>query len=454
MVVLPLLFAALIITSMLSTFNARSGMTRIAMKSLGFKTEELEKYAENQWNLLVANKFSDKPEYVRAAQNAVLSYAQSIIRDDSELIFAVDGAGNLLSSTSELRLSAEERDRIVDYTGQFRTGWVEMPAGRKERVGYLFHFHPFDWYIFVTEERRSFYHEVREILVQNSIVLVVATLLLLGLILLLSFYLARPVERVVRAMRRMTASKNFTERVSVEYADEIGRLAHQFNIMNTDLDGAYTQVRNFALRESYARKEVSGRERETLKVLGRAAEYKYPESRIHIKRVALYARLFLKVLGHGEGEQRLIYFTAPLHDIGNLGIVDSILLKRGELTPDEFEIIKTHTQIAYDILRNTESPYLQAGARIALTHHERHDGSGYPNGLRGEEIPLFGRIVGLVDVFDSLTSWRPYREAWSFSQSLDYVLEQRGAQFDPKMVDLLESNISDIRMIFESNRED
>jgi response regulator RpfG family c-di-GMP phosphodiesterase len=224
--------------------------------------------------------------------------------------------------------------------------------------------------------------------------------------------------------------------------------------MSADLDSAYGQVRDFALREALARKKVTEREYETLHVLGKAAEYKYPESRAHIKRVGLYARLIMKLIGETEENQELMFFAAPLHDIGNLGVVDAILLKRDELTPEEFEIVKTHTQIAYDILRYSQSPFLQSGAQIALTHHERFDGTGYPNALCGEDIPLYGRIVGLVDVFDALVSRRPYREPWSFDKSLQYILERNGTQFDPELVDLFTGRIDDIRLIYETNREE
>jgi response regulator RpfG family c-di-GMP phosphodiesterase len=454
LIVLPLLFMSLIITTALSTFNARSGMTRIAMKSLGFKTEELKKYAENQWDLVVTNNLSDNPNYISAAKNAVKSYAGSIIRDDTELIFAVHQDGSILMSTTELMLSESERNYLADRLLGEQSGWIETSVGREIRVGYFFFFEPFNWFVFVTESRKAFYREVREILIQNGIILIVTSSILIILLLPFSHYIARPLVRVVNAMKRMVKENDFSHRVMVEYADEIGHLAHQFNIMSIDLEDAYQQVREFALKEFLSRKKVSDRERETLTVLGRAAEYKYPESRVHIQRVALYARLLTKALGSDEKEQLLIHLAAPLHDIGNMGIVDTILLNRGDLTDEEFEILKTHTQIAYDILHNSESPYLQAGASIALTHHERYDGSGYPNALQGDEIPLYGRIVGLVDVFDVMTSHRPYREAYSFPDAAEFIRSNRGILFDPELVDLFFTHIDEVRMIFETHREE
>ena len=160
------------------------------------------------------------------------------------------------------------------------------------------------------------------------------------------------------------------------------------------------------------------------------------------------------LLGEDESNQDLIYYAAPLHDVGKIGIPDHILLKKGRLTSEEFEIIKEHSQIGSDILKNTKSHYLRAGAVIALTHHECFDGSGYPDGLRGTEIPLFGRIVGLVDVFDALTTDRPYKKAWSFAKAFELLDLERGKHFDSEMVDLFITNADQVKRIYENYREE
>ena len=129
-----------------------------------------------------------------------------------------------------------------------------------------------------------------------------------------------------------------------------------------------------------------------------------------------------------------------LHDIGKIAIPDSILLKPAALTPEEFETIKAHTVLGYDLLKGSRSEILAEGAIIALTHHERWDGTGYPRGLAGDEIPVAGRIVSIVDVFDALISERPYKRAWTSERALSYISEKRGTQFDPALVDIFVGN--------------
>lgn len=155
----------------------------------------------------------------------------------------------------------------------------------------------------------------------------------------------------------------------------------------------------------------------------------------HARRIGCTCVLLAFRLGLPEREVELIRRAAPLHDIGKVGIPDAILLKRGELTNDEFDVLKTHTTIGAQILWGSHSPVLRLARRIALSHHERWDGSGYPFGLRGERIPLAGRIVALADVFDALTHERPYKEAWPVARALDDIHERAGRQFDPSIVE-------------------
>lgn len=143
------------------------------------------------------------------------------------------------------------------------------------------------------------------------------------------------------------------------------------------------------------------REHETLQILGKTAEYKDPETGAHVARVAHYSRLLARESGQNEKMQEILFYAAPFHDIGKVGIPDVILLKEGKLNEGEFGLMKTHSAIGYDILKTSKSEYLKAGAVIAFTHHEKFDGTGYPNGLKGETIPLVGRIVAIADVFDA-----------------------------------------------------
>jgi putative two-component system response regulator len=203
-----------------------------------------------------------------------------------------------------------------------------------------------------------------------------------------------------------------------------------------------------------ATREILARERETLFCLGRAAEYRDPETGAHILRMAHYSRLIAARLGLSDDEQQLILSAAPMHDIGKLGTPDNILLKPGRLTPEEFEIMKQHAMIGYRILKDSSSRVLQAGAEIARTHHEKFDGSGYPDGLRGESIPLHGRIVAVADVFDALTSERPYKKAWEIARALEFLRDGSGTHFDPRCVDAFLRDTDEVLAIRERYRDD
>jgi putative two-component system response regulator len=139
-------------------------------------------------------------------------------------------------------------------------------------------------------------------------------------------------------------------------------------------------------------------------------------------------------MGLSEGDQYLLLEAAPMHDIGKVGIADKILLKPGRLEPEEFEIMKRHAMIGYELLQGSSSRVLQAGADIARGHHEKFDGSGYPEGLKGEDIPIFSRIVAVADVFDALTSERPYKKAWEVEAAVDFLKAGSGSHFDPACV--------------------
>jgi len=195
-------------------------------------------------------------------------------------------------------------------------------------------------------------------------------------------------------------------------------------------------------------------EYEALEVLSKAGEYKDPETASHIARVAHYSKLLAKAYGLCEKEQNIIYYAAPLHDIGKIGIADAILLKPGKLTGDEFTSMQEHPSIGAAILHGKKNVFLQAGEIIALSHHEKYNGKGYSQGLQGESIPLYGRIVAVADVFDALTSKRSYKEAWSFEKALNLLIEEKGEHFDPKIVDLFVENIDKVKIIYEKFQED
>lgn len=227
------------------------------------------------------------------------------------------------------------------------------------------------------------------------------------------------------------------------------------NILETKSSLNNTQNFNKILKQKVDKvtKALQKSEYEALEVLSKAAEYKDPETASHIARVSHYSKLLAKVYGLSIKEQDIIYYAAPLHDIGKIGIIDDILLKPGKLSPDEFNEMKRHSMIGAEILSGKANIFLKAGEIIALSHHERYDGGGYPNGLKANAIPLYGRIVAIADVFDALTSKRPYKEAWSFDKALDLLVNQKGKHFDSTLVELFVKNITEVKVIYKQFQE-
>ena len=196
------------------------------------------------------------------------------------------------------------------------------------------------------------------------------------------------------------------------------------------------------------------RERETIFCLARAAEYRDPETGAHILRMAQFSRLIAAGLGFSEEMQQMIFEAAPMHDIGKVATPDHILLKPARLLPDEFEIMKRHARAGHEILAGCASPIMQTAAVIALSHHEKYDGSGYPNALAADDIPLSGRIVALADVFDALTSERPYKRAWSVEDTAAFIREFSGKHFDPLCVEVLFDHWQQVLAIRQANLDD
>ncbi|MCU4674934.1 response regulator [Catenovulum sp. 2E275] len=199
--------------------------------------------------------------------------------------------------------------------------------------------------------------------------------------------------------------------------------------------------------------ELKRTQLQVIQVLGRASEYKDNETGMHVIRMSHYSKIIALALGFTENQADLLLHAAPMHDVGKIGIPDSIMLKPARLTDEEMNIMRTHPQIGADILGDGDSDLLKLARTIALTHHEKWDGTGYPNNLKGDDIPIEGRIVALADVFDALTSKRPYKEAWSIEKTLDFIHSQKGAHFDPVLVDLLNQEIDKILEVYHKWQE-
>ncbi|MCR8634780.1 HD domain-containing phosphohydrolase [Paenibacillus radicis (ex Xue et al. 2023)] len=183
---------------------------------------------------------------------------------------------------------------------------------------------------------------------------------------------------------------------------------------------------------------------EILHLLARTSEFRDDMTGQHTNRVGEMAGMIAQTMALSKQEVELIRLAAPLHDLGKIGIPDEILLKPGRFTPEEFEYMKSHTSIGASILEGSLFPVLKVAEEIAMSHHEKWDGTGYPKGLKGDEIPFVARIVALADFFDALTHERPYKRAWTVSEALSEIDKQRGLHFDPQIVDAFKSIVQKI----------
>jgi putative two-component system response regulator len=191
-------------------------------------------------------------------------------------------------------------------------------------------------------------------------------------------------------------------------------------------------------------REVRDTQLEIIRRLGRAAEYKDNETGMHVIRMSKSCQLLARAIGLSEDHAEMLLYASPMHDIGKIGIPDYILLKPGKLNEAEWEVMKQHAKIGSDIVGGHDSELLHMASVIALTHHEKWNGSGYPNQLKGEGIPLEGRITALCDVFDALTSERPYKKAWPVAQAIDYINAESGKHFDPRLTTAFNRILPDI----------
>jgi response regulator RpfG family c-di-GMP phosphodiesterase len=225
--------------------------------------------------------------------------------------------------------------------------------------------------------------------------------------------------------------------------------SNKLNEWNRYLIEIYSSNVSVAFENLYLNEEVENTQREIIFTLGEIAETRSKETGFHVKRVAEYSKLLALKYGLPEDEAELIRLASSMHDVGKVAIPDAIMNKPGKLVPEEFEIMKEHANYGYAMLNHTNSKMIQTAAIIAHQHHERYNGSGYPNGLSGESIHLYGRIVALADVFDALGSQRVYKRAWTNEDILTYFRKERGEHFDPVLVDMFFEILPEILKIKE-----
>ena len=254
-VVLPLLLVTIILVGVSAVFSSTTGITRVTQEFLDFKAGELQKQAESQWGLLVENGFTNRPDMVQAMQAGVLSYAQSLVRSDTEAIIAFDASGAVVQSTQPFEINDADRSRLAEVFAARNTALVSTTLAGAERVGKGFYFAPFDWFYMIVESREVFYRDIERIIRESAIILGVAVVASLALLLLFSGQLTRPIAAISASMRVIIENADLTERVPIEFKDETGELAHTFNIMLGELDKAYKQIKNFAFQAVLAQKK-------------------------------------------------------------------------------------------------------------------------------------------------------------------------------------------------------
>ena len=241
-----------------------------------------------------------------------------------------------------------------------------------------------------------------------------------------------------------------------KYAQDLAEVHKQEKAKRKELESVNLQLKEYAGALNSTINKLKGTNAElkdayldTIYRLSLAAEYKDEDTGSHIARTSKYCALIANKLGLSSKDVDIIFWASPMHDIGKVGMPDAIMLKPGKLTAAEFDILKTHTTIGAKILSGSKAEMIIVAEQIALTHHEKWNGTGYPQGLKGEEIPLVGRIVGLVDVFDALTTKRPYKDPYPIEVALEIIKTERGKHFDPDVVDVFLQNIETILQIRE-----
>lgn len=283
--------------------------------------------------------------------------------------------------------------------------------------------------------------------------LTLVSLVFLGLIIAntsrtIQRHVKAPLEVLVADARKAYRSN---QPVNPEHYDtlEFSSVADEFNLFNSEIVAHRDMLREKNRQLLALNDEIESTLRETVYTMGVIEEQRSKETSFHTKRVSLLSRILARKLGLPEKEVDLLEAASPLHDIGKLGIPDEILFKPSSLTPAEFKVMENHTNLGYAMLRHSRRDILMAASIIAQQHHEHWDGTGYPLGLKGEEIHVFGRIVALVDVFDALYTTRVYKDAWDLDAVVDWISKERGKQFDPKLVDIFLESVDEFVAVFE-----
>lgn len=239
---------------------------------------------------------------------------------------------------------------------------------------------------------------------------------------------------------------NYQITQTINRPDELGEISYSIKDMANSIDEGIEQIASL-------NEEIINTQKEIIYTMGEIAETRSKETGNHVKRVAQYSKILALKSGLSEEESEMLKLASPMHDIGKVGIPDHILNKPGKLTVDEFEIMKTHASLGYEMLKHSNKKILQAAAIVSNEHHEKYNGKGYPRGLKGEDIHIYGRITAITDVFDALGSDRVYKKKWNDEDIFQFFKEERGEHFDPKLIDIFFENIDEI-LAFRDTHQD
>lgn len=295
--------------------------------------------------------------------------------------------------------------------------------------------------IIVLEEEKEFAYHLLNKYEQWFILLLIAGALFIATA---AYYVAtsliRPVITLSNMAKKITRTQDYTQKVTVDRDDEVGQLSDAFNTMIGGMDKALEEI--IALN-----KEIEDTQREVVFTMGSIGESRSKETGNHVKRVAEYTKLLALHYGLDEEESEMLRQASPMHDIGKVAIPDAVLNKPGRFDEEERKIMDTHAALGFDMLKNSHRSLLMMAATVAHEHHEKWDGSGYPRGLSGEDIHIYGRITALADVFDALGSDRVYKKAWDNAKIFAFFNEEKGKHFDPKLIDIFFDHLDEFLAI-------
>jgi len=359
-------------------------------------------------------------------------------------VFIMNSKGTIVSSNNEIKIPINKEysektliKKILKNDEEKYNSFSLDIMGEKRLVAYN-SIENCDWFIVSTIPYTYLHSESKDLMWNIVFIGLICLVCAVPVSFIISSSISSPLIKLKNIMDEAQSGK-LDVKLTDNNSDEIAEIATGFNDM-------ISSIRLLI-------KDNIDTQNEIVFKLGAVTEARSQETGNHIIRVAYYSKLIAMKLGVSEEDADILKMASTLHDIGKISIPDRVLLKPGKLTQEEFEIMKTHTVIGYDILSNSNKPILKIASKIAHEHHEKYNGTGYPRGISGDEIGVYSKIVALADVFDALGTERVYKRKWEWNKIIDYIKEQSGKQFDPRIVDIFLANLDEIREIQNSLKD-